>query len=210
MLRRGLRAINIADFKHNRRLEKTNVADFKAAFGKHPLHLCRVWRDLQSTNIAAARMEECEARSPDGLKGFLIANNFLKAATTNSIRAALFQGMDRTRCLVLKDIFVARMAALKEEKIVWPAHFDEIYIASLDGTCTVSNEPRMPNVRKDPKNYCKKYNQAGRNHEIALDLWSSRCIHSKILDRGSGVHDITVQQHVDKCLKPRSHQANVS
>ena len=190
MLRRGLRAINIDDPKQNRRLNKTNVADFKSAFGKHPIHLCRVWRDLQLTNIPEARMEEDEARSRNGLLGFLIANNFFKCYTSNNVRAALFQGMDRTLAQTLRWTFAERIAAMLPEKVVWPAHWDETFVASVDGTCTLTNEPRMPDMRKDPKNYCKKFNMAGRNHEIALDLWSSRCIHAKISDRGS-VHDLT-------------------
>ena len=99
MLRRGLRAINIDDTKQNRRGRKRNVADFKTAFGKNPLHLCRVWRDLQTTYIQDAKMQEDEARSPNGLRGFLIANNFLKAYAANNVRAALFQGMDITLAL---------------------------------------------------------------------------------------------------------------
>ena len=190
MLRRGLRSINIDDVKQNRRLNKTCVADFKSAFGRHPIHLCRVWRDLQTTNIADARMEEEEARSENGLRGFLVAQNYLKVKTSNNVRAALFQGMDRQLVSVLQWRFVDRFSALLEEKIVWPAHWDKINVASVDGTCTLMNEPRMPDIRKDPRNYCKKFNMAGRNHEIALDLWSSRCIHAKMSDRGS-VHDLT-------------------
>ena len=190
MLRRGLRAINIGDLQQGRRLEKTNIRDFKSAFGKHPIHLCRVWRNMQSTTIPEARMEEEEARSGNGLRGFLIANNFLKVYTSNNVRAALFQGMDRTLAQTLQWIFVERISALLPQKIVWPAHWNETFVASVDGTCTLMNEPRMPTVRKDPKNYCKKFNMAGRNHEIALDLWSSRCIHAKMSDRGS-VHDLT-------------------
>ena len=73
MLRRGLRMINIdGTIKQQRRLEKTNIRTFKANFGKHPIHLCRVWRDLQLTTIPDAHMTEAEARSKDGLKGFLL------------------------------------------------------------------------------------------------------------------------------------------
>ena len=187
MLRCGLRAINIDDIKQNRRFQKTNIGDFKSAFGKHPVHLCRVWRDLQTTNIQAAHMEEEEARSENGLRGFLIANNFLKVKTLNNVRAALFQGMDQQLCQTLQWIFVKRIAALLPQKIVWPAHWNETFVATVDGTCTMMNEPA---IRKDPRNYCKKFNMAGRNHEIALDVWSSRCIHAKMSDRGS-VHNLT-------------------
>ena len=60
MLRRGLRAVGCENYKQNRRLDKTNVGSFKSVYGKHPLHLCRVWRDLQTTDIPEARMEEAK------------------------------------------------------------------------------------------------------------------------------------------------------
>jgi len=64
---------------------------------------------------------------------------------------------------------------------------------------TTNNEPRDPNVRKNPINCAKKGNCAGRNHEIAIDLWSSRCIHAKMSDLGS-VHDLTAmrQERINK------------
>ena len=145
---------------------------------------------MQLTDIAAARMEEDEARTENAFKGFLIANNLLKVFTTNSVRAALFQGMDIVRCQDLGWVFVQRMAALLPFKIVWPANFRETFIATVDGTCTQTSEPRTANLRRDKRNYCKKFNRAGRNHEIAVDLWTSRCIHAKVSDPG-GTHDLT-------------------
>ena len=118
MLRRGLRLINHSDRKQQRRLEKTNVRNFKSAFGKHPIHLCRLWRDLQQTNIIEAYMPEDEARSKNGLLGFLLACNFLKVYTSHSIRASLFEAMDVTLCTSLTWIFVTRFRFMLEEKIV--------------------------------------------------------------------------------------------
>ena len=202
MLRRGLRLCNIADFKQQRRLEKTNVGDFKSLFGRHPIHQCRLWRDLQTTNIAEAKMSEEEARHPNGLRGFLMAQHFLFSYGTLKNRAALFGGEDKYLVDNLTWKFVFRMEALKPQKIVWPVwNNGETFVGSLDGTCTRDQEPRDPAVRVNGKNYCKKFNMAGRNHEIVIDLWSSRCVHAKLSDAGS-VHDLTAfrQELVNKVV----------
>ena len=191
--------ININNRVQNRRLNKTNVIDFKSNFGKHPLHLCRVWRDMQITNVVEAFLPEEEARSEDGLKGFLMACNLCKTYGSVSTRASQFGGADRDLVGKLTWKFVFRIAALVTFKVVWPDNFNETFIASVDGTVTTNNEPRDPNVRKNTKNFAKKANMAGRNHEIAIDLWTSRCIHAKMSDRGS-VHDLTAmrQELIDK------------
>jgi len=185
--------INIDDTAQQRRLNKTNISDFKSNFGRHPLHLCRMWRDLQTTNIVEAFMPEDEARSPNGLKGFLMACHFCKTHGTVSVRASHFGGADRALCGILTWRFVFRFSALISFKVVWPDHFDETCIGSLDGTVTATNEPRDPNERRNSKNYAKKVNGAGRNHEIVVDLWRSRCIHAKMSDQGS-VHDLTAMR----------------
>ena len=182
--------INHLDAVQNRRLEKTNVANFKAAFGKHPLHLCRIWRDLQTTNIAEAHLPEDYARSKDGLLGFFLGWNLLKCYTSHSVRASLFQGIDITRCADLSWQFVERISALLPEKVFWPAHWDETLAASIDGTQCATNEPKKEHMRKNSANYSFKFHMPGRNHEIALDLWRNRCVHAKLSDRAS-VNDLT-------------------
>ena len=165
--------VNINDTKQQRRHEATNIRNFKEHFGKHPIHLCRVWRDMQLTTIADAHMSEEEARSPNGLRGFLMACNLLKVYTGHSVRAALFQGEDPAKVGKLSWIFVKRVAALIEMKVVWPGQWNETFVASVDGTQCQTNEPRDPNVRKNSKNYSHKFHMPGRNHEIAIDLWQS-------------------------------------
>ena len=153
MLRRGLRLIQHTDRIQQRRYEKTNVKNFKSAFGKHPIHLCRIWRDLQQTNIPEAFLPEDEARSKNGLRGFLLAFNLLKVYSSHSVRASLFSAMDVNLCAELTWTFVGRIASLITEKVVWPQHWDEHFAASVDGTQCPTNEPREPNMRKNPVGY---------------------------------------------------------
>ena len=190
MLRRGLRLVNVADFKQNRRMTKTNVDNFISTFGKNPIHLCRVWRDLQTTTIPEAFMPEEEARAEESFMGFMMANNFMKVYSSHQVRANLFQGQDVTLTADLSWYFVHKIAGLKHQKIVFPANFNETFIGSLDGTHTSNNEPRDPAMRKDPKNYSHKFKMPGLNHEICLDLWANQCIHAKTADKAS-VHDLT-------------------
>ena len=191
MLRRGLRLINIDNVKQQRRLNKTNLADFMSAFGKNPVHLCKVWRDLQTHQHIAHPMSFNEARTKDAFEGFMMANNFLRTYTTTAIQAALFNGAHRAWVGRLKWIYVRKIAFLKPIKIVWPADFDETFIASVAGTHAQTNKPRDPDMRKNPKNYSHKFHMPGRNFEIVLDLWRNRCILARIGDQGS-VHDLTV------------------
>ena len=175
MLRRGLRLVNIDQTKQNRRHTQTNLSDFMSIFGKHPIHLCRIWRDLQTHQHIDHPMGFAEARTKDAFEGFMMANNFVRTYATNVVQAALFKGADKARVGRLKWLYVRKMASLKAIKIVWPANFDEIYIASIDGTHAQTNEPRDPTMRKNPKNYSHKFHMPGRNFEIVLCLWTIRC-----------------------------------
>lgn len=201
MLRRGLRAVNIDDVKQQRRLSKTNLADFMSIYGKHPLHLCRLWRALQTHADIAHPMSFQEARTKDAFEGFLFANNFLRTYTTNAVQAALFNGADRTRVGRLKWIYIEKIACLKPVKIVWPENFDETFIASVDGTHAQTTEPRDAQYRKNSKNYSHKFHMPGRNFELVIDLWRNRCISAKVSDRASA-HDLTAFRAQLKNLIP--------
>ena len=190
MLRRGLRLVNIDDAKQRRRLTKTNVNDFKSIFGKHPLHLCRLWKALQTHQDIAHPISFEEARTKDAFEGYLMAHNFLRSYKTTVEQAALFQGADKARVGRLKWKYVRKIASLKPIKIVWPAEFAETFIASVDGTYAQTNEPRDPLYRKNPKNFSHKFHMPGRNFEIVLDIWRNRCILAKVSDAAS-VPDIT-------------------
>jgi hypothetical protein len=87
--------INIVHETQKRRLRSTNIQSFKANYRKHPLHLCRVWRDLQTTAINEAKISQAEAKKDNTYKGFMIANHFFKTYGSDNVRAAAFSGIER-------------------------------------------------------------------------------------------------------------------
>jgi hypothetical protein len=190
MLRRGLRAIGVDGHQRNKWCKETQVTKFKSIYGKHPLHCSRIWRDLQTTTNPDAKIDATE---PDALLGFFCGLNFLKTYAKENIRSALFEHINVKKLRELCWYYVDRIAALREEKIKWPEdhEWDTIFIASVDGTHAFTNEPRDPNVRKNPKWYSHKDNNPGINYEIALHLWTQQVIWAKSWDPAS-VHDLTV------------------
>ena len=164
---------------------KFNVEVFKSFFGKHPLHLARVWRDLQIYGHLPVE----EARTKQSFQGFMLANCFLKLYEKANVRNARFD----INHVDLKEqtwLFVDRIAALKDVKIkcpkVWPAKMG----ASVDGTQVRTNEPRDPDMRRNPKNYAYKYNFAGLNYQIVLSIWTNEVWYINLGDSGS-THDMT-------------------
>jgi len=168
MLREGLKMVHVDLEEQERRCLSTNVRVFKSHFGKHPLHLCRVHRDLQ----IAGHMARDEAMSRNSFLAFMLSNNFLRCYETADLRHARFSiNLDD-----LKDFiwdFVGRIAALKPFKIkcpnIWPVKLG----ASVDGTHVKTNEPRDPDMRRNPENYSYKHNFAGLNYQIVLSLWTN-------------------------------------
>jgi hypothetical protein len=201
MLKRGLRLVNVTDVERRRRSVETNVSYFKSYFGKHPLHLCRVWRDLQTTTIAAAVITPEEAAERKTFVSFMAALHFLKCYDFLKIRANLFKELNRNIIDNMTFHYIKKIAALKGLKITWPDHFDEIFIASVDGTHFHINEPREPDVRKNPKNYSFKFHLSGLNYEIVLHLWENRIINAKTGEKAS-VHDLTIFRQDTKAKVP--------
>ena len=86
MLCQGLLAVKIDEEAQGRFCKASNVDTFKSYFGKHPKHLCRVWRDLQLYHFLDLNIY---GRSTS-FKGFLIANNYLKCYQNLKIQSSLF------------------------------------------------------------------------------------------------------------------------
>ena len=86
--------------------------------------------------------------------------------------------------------FIEKIASLKSSKIKCPTQWPVKLGASVDGTHCATNEPRDPNVRRNPKNFSYKHNYAGLNYQIVLSLWTNKIYYANSGDPAS-VHDMT-------------------
>jgi IS5 family transposase len=199
MLKEGLDLAGLSPKRQERLGQAAKYRKFKSHFGAHPLHAASVWRDLLTTPLASAHITEDEA----SIHGFLAALNFLKVYAPEDVRDD-FMGermhLNKLRAQTWK--YVAKIAALKPLKILWPAEWKTTFIISVDGTHAHINEPRDPLVKRNRKWYSHKHNSAGLNYEIALSLFESKIVHAKTGDPASK-HDMTVFQMELKNKIPR-------
>lgn len=192
MLRYGLMAVKVDAEMQSYRCEQSNVEQFKSIFGKHPKHLARVWRDLQSFGL----MDVEDLGLDLSFKGFLLGNNYLKTACTLNMQMALFKMRNKNKVGSLRWTFIEMIHALKEHKIEMPsqAEWDAVKILlSVDGTHARTNEPRDDEMRRNPKNFSFKNNFAGLNYQIALHIFKDKIAYVNTGDPAS-VHDMTAMR----------------
>lgn len=130
-----------------------------------------------------------EAQHRQSFIGFPLANNYLKLYEEADVRSSRFD-INLNDLMELTWLFVDRIAALKEHKIKCPAVWPAKLGATVDGTQTRANEPRDPDMRRNPKNYACKHNFAGLNHQIVLSIWTNHVWCARVGDPGS-THDVT-------------------
>ena len=190
MLKQGLDLIGISHYRQKRIGRDRLINKFKSHYGRHPFHLAKLWRDLLTTTNQDALVDENDDRN---ILGFFAACNFLKVYAMEEVRDD-FMGenmhLNEIRSEAWK--YTRKIAALKGGKIVWPAdhEWQTTFIISVDGTHRLVNEPRDPNVRRNPKWYSHKDEHAGMNFEVGVDLFRSRIVHVKVGTPAS-THDLT-------------------
>jgi DDE superfamily endonuclease len=185
ILRKGLEFLGVDVQWQATLCGETRVRLFKAHYGRHPLHLSRVYRDLQVAKIVS----EDEAKKIDTFTSFLLANNFLRCYEEGDLRYCRFG-------IPIKDIskmtwsMIDKLDELKNWKIKCPAVWPAKLGASVDGTHAPTNEPRDPNVRRNPKNFSYKHNVAGLTYQIVLSLWTQEIWYADTGNPAS-THDMT-------------------
>ena len=155
MLREGLIAVKEGLDEQAKRCKESNISVFKSFFGKHPKHLARVFRDLQLNGVLDVDEEGGRVMS---FKGFLVANNYMKCYQVLNVQASLFK-LPKNVTGSLRWRFIPMIKELKDFKIKMPTP-EEWAVArmqiSVDGTHAKTNEPRDPDMRRNPKNFsCK-------------------------------------------------------
>jgi len=115
VLRIGLKLIGVSRERQQRQLHKTNVTDFKAHFGTEPIVCAKMWDDLQTTDIADAKIK---ATLHDGanLKNFLRACHFLMRYKTEAERK-VDSGHTKKTVRKWTWFFLAKIKALKAAKV---------------------------------------------------------------------------------------------
>lgn len=184
ILREGLKFCNFDLERQHSLTDKARVRLFKSHYGRHPLHLSRVYRDLQ----VAGELRREDAKDKSTFHAFLLANNFLRCYEEGDLRFSRFEIPIRDTADMTWDM-IGRIGCLKSWKIkcptVWPAKLG----ASVDGTHVATNEPRDPDMRRNPKNYSYKHNFAGLNYQIVLSLWTNEVFYASSGDPAK-THDM--------------------
>jgi hypothetical protein len=112
--------------------------------------------------------------------------NFLRVYATEDIRATLFK-VDKWRVRKLVWDWIQRIANLKSHKIKLPTGWNTTFVASLDGTHFLLNEPRHATLKKDPSWYSHKHHCAGHNVQVLLAIWEQK-IYDVTISKG-GMND---------------------
>lgn len=154
------------------RTMKSKAAKFKDYYGVRPLLCASLWEDLQTTDIAAARLDD-EHLNP---KHFLMALHTLKKYPTDNKRVGPWDmNWDDARTAVW--YFLCKLQALKEAVIVWPQDWgNDTWIITVDGTHCWIKEPTHPDWSQDREFYSHKYNKAGINYELGIAISTSRLV----------------------------------
>jgi hypothetical protein len=192
MLKEGLLLAGFS-LKKQERQPKSNLKDFKDRYGSSPIVLCCIWEDLQTVDYELARVPKNKLN----LKHYLQAHHFLKQYPTESEQKSMYQQRTQT----MRDnvwYYVEKIRALKHLKIFIPEDHitgDDIWICTVDGTMSVSNERAGKDQPKDPAIFSFKHHAAGYNSEIAVSIKESRCIWvNGGHDAGSGTDRVLFRQ----------------
>lgn len=181
MLRRGLRLQGFSNVQINRLSKKSKIDQFKGDYGRHPIHISRLWRDLQLVEIEAAKLSEEEARKPETIVHFFWALYFLKVYPKEKEGSSAWNKNRKT----LREgywPFVHKISAMAKYKIVWPTdeEWRSVFIISVDGTDEPIQEPRDKKYRKNKKWFSKKMKRAGLGYELALHLFENKIVHAAV------------------------------
>jgi len=193
MLERGLVMCQVDVEKQAKSSRKSNVESFRAEFGPDPKVLVKIWHDLQTTNVEAARIDVTKRGVT--VENYLIAFNFLKRYPKSKVQGNRFNCAKNT-ILKWRWYFVDRIKALVNEKIVWPKEWSDgsdvpTLLFTVDGVHFQRNEPTHGRWSKNPKCYSHKFKRSAVNYEIAIHLHDSKVVHFRGPSKAS-TPDITI------------------
>jgi len=173
-------------------LTPRNVTLFKKLYGSSPTIVAFIWSDIITSPDEGAFANK--NISDKGFKQFLIAIHFLWAYPKNAEILALAFGVsvNLAQGKKLWDA-IAMIAGLKTKVIVWPsARYEDpngtVFIISVDGVDFKTWEPKHTEMPYDKSMMSHKFTKAAWKYEVALDIYSSKCVWVSPKYKG-GVHD---------------------
>lgn len=169
VLRLGLEIVGYDRRRQERVQQKRNLSRFQSSYGFDPLIYAQIWYDLQTEGLIDPTQIGVT------LENFLYAILYFKTYPTEE---QLSGHWGYCEIIVRKWawFFLEKIAALKYVKIVWPDHWDTIFIISVDGVHCRYHEEKHPTLSKDPKLFSHKFHGPGLAYELALDLWSNQLV----------------------------------
>lgn len=182
---------------------KDQVAqDFKDHFGSSPLDIAEIWYDMCHTDIAPAKVPKNE-QNERGFHGFMRAVYFLWVYPRSSKVMANSCSVGERQCRGHPlRLWVKRIAALKEKKIVWDPDIDhpgkEKFVMTVDGTDFKIHEKKHPTLPIDRKLCSHKFNHGALKYEIGFSVFKCKCVWINGPFKG-GTHDMVIFR--DKLLK---------
>jgi hypothetical protein len=197
ILAKGLEFVGFGVERQGRVKKEASIERFKSHYGSKPIVYAQLWEDLQTTNVAAARVPPGTIKALlKEFKYFMSALYFLTVYTTEHQRSGNFDFCEKT-CLEKGWNYVQKISALKAEKIGWPQDWVAgnpnllYFLVSVDGIHCSYHEVKHPILPYDPQMYSHKTNQPALSYEVALSLHESKVVSVRGPFKAS-VHDKTM------------------
>jgi len=113
MMARGLELAGFDERRQESVRYDENLERFKSYYGSKPIVYAHIWEDLQTTDIAEARIE---AKNQKDLDHFFMALCFLTVYKTEKQLSGLFKACDTT-CREWCWYYIKKIQALKGQKV---------------------------------------------------------------------------------------------
>ena len=178
MLEIGLKRLGFSDKEIQRRSEVTNTDDFAGSFGPSPTVAADLWQRLITTTNPIAKIDPTKHFVND----FLVALHWLRKYPTGlDFKVNLKIGPKTGRKWAW--FYTRKIAALKNEIIIWPDEWNTIFIITVDGVHFRIQEPMPPpdpitgeQYRYDKEYFTHKDGGAGLAYEIAISIFENRVV----------------------------------
>ena len=145
-----------------RRCARSHLKTFINNFGVRASTACSVYEDLQINSVVV--------HSNVSIKWFLMSLYYLKNYPKEHQLEATF-GVNEKYGSEQCWNWIKNVRSLKTTKIVMPLNWrGDIFVATLDGTDSWTNERQHPELNRDPQRFSKKFDHAGLAYLLVIGL----------------------------------------